>query len=101
MSIRATCDQCGRDFLLSQLYAVGPDMADRCPNCGRHLGLPNLSVWARHADEALAVLSDRLRGLAGHPIRFHLREDTITEPVNEALRQMRALGPAPSWPSGL
>ncbi len=85
MRIRATCMHCERDFLLFSLYTAPAAHADRCPNCGRHLGVPHIRVAAEQADLALRTLVSTLEGLAGHNPSFRVRRDSVLEPLTGAL----------------
>ena len=64
MRIAATCERCGREFLLFQLYTASPFAADRCPHCSAHLGIVRVAPLAASADEALAALVRSLREIA-------------------------------------
>jgi hypothetical protein len=57
MRIEATCDTCGRTFLLSQ---IGPDSdaPGRCPFCGAH--------FARHYTTLLTETVDEAESAASH-----------------------------------
>lgn len=85
MRIEATCNHCGRDFYFGQLVAARPDDADRCPHCGRHLGVPRLRPVVAAAETALGALVSALRELAGHQPAFRLNPESVLEPVREAL----------------
>ena len=85
MRVRATCDDCGRQFLFFQLYNAHPDGADRCPHCGRHLGVVNVRPLALQADRAAAQLTDCLNELAARNPAFRVEPDTILGPITDAV----------------
>jgi NAD-dependent SIR2 family protein deacetylase len=85
MRIKATCAHCGRDFYFVQVAGARPADADRCPHCGRHLGVPRLAPVAAAAESALAALVRALTELAGHQPAFRVDPDSVLEPVREAL----------------
>ena len=85
MRIAATCDHCGREFLLFQLYNAGSFAADRCPHCSAHLGIVGIAPLAASADQALTALVSTLREIAGRHRGFHLDVASVRDPVNEAL----------------
>lgn len=85
MRIEARCDYCGRDFYFAQLAAARPDDADRCPHCGRHLGIPRLRPVVAAAETALGTLVGALRELAGHQPAFRIDAQSVLEPLREAL----------------
>ncbi len=51
MRIKATCETCGRDFLLSQI-AADSDSAGRCPFCGTRFGRHYSTVLIEAVEEA-------------------------------------------------
>ena len=63
MKIEATCDTCGRKFLLSQ---IGPesDAPGRCPFCGAHFARHYTSVLVDTV-EAAEVAGDRFVSVLG------------------------------------
>jgi hypothetical protein len=63
MKIEATCDTCGRKFLLSQ---IGPesDAPGRCPFCGAHFARHYTSVLVDTV-EAAEVAADRFVSVLG------------------------------------
>ena len=63
MKIEATCDTCGRKFLLSQ---IGPesDAPGRCPFCGAHFARHYTSVLVDTV-EASEVAGDRFVSVLG------------------------------------
>ena len=88
MRIAATCERCGREFLLFQLYTASPFAADRCPHCSAHLGIVRVAPLAASADEALAALVRSLREIAGRNPGFRLDPQTVLGPVTEALEAL-------------
>ena len=85
MRIAATCERCGREFLLFQLYTASPFTADRCPHCSVHLGIVRVAPLAASADEALVALVRSLQEMAARNPGFRLDPQTVLEPVTEAL----------------
>lgn len=85
MRIRATCDHCGRDFYFIQVAEAPAGDADRCPHCGRHLGVPRLGPMAASAEAALGALVRALSELAGRAPAFRVDPDSVLSPVREAL----------------
>lgn len=85
MRIEATCTRCGRNFLLHQLATAASDDADRCPNCGRRLGIINIGPLAARADAALAALARYLKMMADNTTAFRIRAESVTGPLTEAL----------------
>jgi hypothetical protein len=73
MRIIATCSNCQRDLLLSQLVE-GPGLSGRCPWCGTllalHYGLL-LAETVRRAERAGAELERALERLGGEWARLH------------------------------
>ena len=90
MRVRATCDACGRQFLFFQLYNADPDDADRCPHCGRHLGVVNVRSLARQADRAADRLTDCLNELAARGPAFRIDPDSILGPISDAVAALSA-----------
>jgi hypothetical protein len=94
MRIRATCNECGRDFLFLELYDAELSQADRCPQCGVHLGVVNLRHLARAADRNLAALVRVLDQIADRSPGFTVESgsllrrlenavDALTQPANQ------------------
>lgn len=102
MRIGATCDRCGREFLLFQLYNASPALADRCPHCFAHLGIIRVSPLAVTADRALAALVGALEEIAGRKPAFRLDPESVLTPVREALgafSEPPAAEPVPAAPA--
>ncbi len=97
MRVRATCDDCGREFLFFQLYNTHPDAADRCPHYGRHLGVVNVRPLALQVERAAARLTAGLNELAARNPAFRVEPDTVLGPVTDAVAALSASteGPAP------
>jgi hypothetical protein len=85
MRIRATCTNCGRDFLFLELYDADPSQADRCPNCGVHLGIPNMQHLARAADRALAALVRVLDQIADRSPGFTVDSGSVLRRLEGAV----------------
>jgi hypothetical protein len=84
--IEATCCHCGRDFLLFQLYNTSPDLADRCPHCYKHLGIPGVARLAAEADRSLTRLATAVARIAEVPERsFTIKPASVTEPLEQPL----------------
>jgi len=90
MRVRATCDHCGREVLLFELYHAAPALADRCPHCSRHLGVTNVRPLAYGVDRAGARLVEALHELADRNPRLHLDPDSVLGPIREALDRLAA-----------
>ena len=95
MRVRATCDDCGRQFLFFQLYNAHPDDADRCPHCGRHLGVVNVRPLALRIERAAAQLTDCLHDLAARNPAFRVQPDTILGAITDGVA---ALSPTTDGP---
>ena len=87
MTIRATCNHCGKDFYFLQLYRAAPEDGDRCPNCSTRLGILNLRRSAVVADAALADLTAALQAVAERAPGFTIIESTVLDPLERALRR--------------
>jgi hypothetical protein len=84
MRIMATCSNCQRDLLLSQLVE-GPG---RCPWCGTLLASHFTLLLAdtvRRAEHAGAELERAIERLGGDWARFHVRPESILEPLRAQL----------------
>lgn len=90
MRVHATCDHCGREFLLFQLYNAEPCTADRCPHCSRHLGVSNVRPLAVGVDRAGTELVRCLNELAARDPRFRVDPDTLLGPIRDALAPLSA-----------
>jgi hypothetical protein len=88
MKIEATCDTCGRAFLLSQIGGDS-DAPGRCPFCGarfaRHYS--TVLVEAVEAAEAAAALFVRALGrLQAMETGFDIDIDAVLEGIGEEVR---------------
>jgi hypothetical protein len=87
MRIMATCSNCQRDLLLSQLVE-GPGLSGRCPWCGTLLA-PHYSLLlaetVRRAERAGAELERALERLGGEWARLHIRPESILDPLRAQL----------------
>ena len=87
MRITATCGNCRRDLLLSQLVE-GPFLAGRCPWCGTLLA-PHYSLLladtVRRAEDAATELERALERLGGSWARLHVRPESVLEPLRAQL----------------
>lgn len=92
MRVRATCEHCGREFLFFQLYNADPSSADRCPHCGRHLGVPNVRPLALRTDRAAAELVRCLDELAAGNPSFRVDPASLLDPIREAVVALAARG---------
>jgi len=90
MRVNATCHHCGREFLLFQLYSADPDGADRCPHCGRHLGVVGVRSLALGVDRAGAQLVRCLHELAARGPELRVDPDTLLGPIRDALAPLAA-----------
>jgi hypothetical protein len=92
MRIAATCERCGREFLLFQLYNTRPVTADRCPHCSTHLGIVGVAPLAASADHALQALAQCLREFAGRKPGFRIDPESVLQPVSEAVDAVARAG---------
>jgi hypothetical protein len=87
MKITATCSNCQRDLLLSQLVD-GPGTSGRCPWCGTLLA-PHytllLADTVRRAERAGAELERALERLGEDWARLHVRPESILDPLRAQL----------------
>lgn len=90
MRVHATCNHCGRKFLLFQLYNAEPAAADRCPHCSRHLGVVNGRPLALAIDRAGAQLVRGLHELAAHNPEFRIDPDSLLGPIRDAVGPIAA-----------
>ena len=90
MRIHATCDHCGREFLLFQLYNADPAAADRCPHCSRHLGVIGVRSLALGVDRAGAQLVRCLNELAARDPTFRIDPEKLLGPIRDALAPLGA-----------
>ena len=86
MSIGASCDRCGGQFALFQLYNAEAAKEGLCPHCSVSLGLPGLSRVAAQADRALAALAANLRALTDERGRLRIHPTSVLDPLAEVLR---------------
>jgi hypothetical protein len=93
MRIKATCSNCRRDLLLSQLVD-GPEITGRCPWCGTLLAphyTPLLADVIQRAEDAgyeLTLALARLRALErpdGDRVGFRIRPESVLDPLQELL----------------
>jgi hypothetical protein len=87
MTIRATCDGCGKDFYFQQLYRAAQPDEDRCPNCHQRLGILHLRHNAMAADLALAELTATLRAITQREPTFSISSSSLLAPLVEAARR--------------
>ena len=92
MRIAATCEHCGREFLLFQLYNTSPVTADRCPHCSAHLGIVGVAPLAASADQALHALVQCLREFTGRKPGFRIEAQSVLRPVSEAVEALARPG---------
>lgn len=85
MRVQATCERCGRQFLLFQLYSADPAVADRCPHCSHHLGIVGVRSLALRTDRAVDELVRCLDELAARRPRFRVDPATVVDPVRDAV----------------
>lgn len=89
MKIEATCNTCGRTFLLSQ---IGPqsDAPGRCPFCGarfaRHYG-GALVDSVQDAEQASQHITVALRRLIGFETGFDIDIDAVITSLQDSLRE--------------
>lgn len=92
MNIEATCNTCGRTFLLSQ---IGPhsDAPGRCPFCGARFGRHYSTVLVEAVDEAessarrCALTLGRLQGME---TGFDIDVEGFLRALAELLRSQEA-----------
>jgi hypothetical protein len=87
MKIMATCSNCQRDLLLSQLVE-GPGISGRCPWCGTLLA-PHytllLADTVRRAERAGTELERALERLGEEWARLHVRPQSVLDPLRARL----------------
>jgi hypothetical protein len=90
VTIKGTCGNCGKEFLLEQVIAG----AGRCPWCGfvfqAHY-TANLMRALQQANAAGDVLEDALRQVAEYKPAFELDDESILEPIRDTLRAQQRL----------
>lgn len=88
MRIEATCDTCGRKFLLAQ---IGPDSdaPGRCPFCGARFGRHYTTVLVEAAEEAEKATSrfvHSIRKLLAMETGFDVDVDSLLQDLAEQVR---------------
>jgi DNA-directed RNA polymerase subunit RPC12/RpoP len=88
MKIEASCDTCGRKFLLAQ---IGPesDAPGRCPFCGARFGRHYTTVLvesAQEAEEATARFIHANRRLLSMETGFQVDLDSLLQDAAEQIR---------------
>ncbi len=88
MKIEATCETCGRKFLLSQ---IGPDSdaPGRCPFCGARFGRHYTTVLveaAQDAEEATTRFIHSLRRLLSMETGFDIDVDGLLKELGDQVR---------------
>jgi hypothetical protein len=88
MKIDATCDTCGRKFLLSQ---IGPesDAPGRCPFCGARCGRHYTTVLvetAQDAEVATQRFINSLRRLLSMETGFDIDVDGLLKELGDQVR---------------
>jgi hypothetical protein len=89
MKIRATCDTCGRDFLLAQ---IGPesDAPGRCPFCGARFARHYSTVLVdavRDAEVATANFIHALRRLQSMETGFDIHLEGLLKDLEDQVRR--------------
>ena len=87
MRITATCSDCQRDLLLSQLVE-GPGISGRCPWCGTLLAPHHTLLLAdtiRRAEQAGTELERALEELGEQWARLHVRSESVLDPLRAEL----------------
>ncbi|MBW3588472.1 MAG: hypothetical protein KY429_03545 [Actinobacteria bacterium] len=82
MKLEATCDTCGRLFLLQQTLPEPAGTGGRCPFCGTRFGRHYVQVLPeviREADESGQAFSKSLETLGGMGPGFSLNIDVILQ----------------------
>ncbi|MBW3535609.1 MAG: endonuclease Q family protein [Gemmatimonadetes bacterium] len=89
MRIRGTCTNCGREFLPEQVVEGG----GQCPWCGKVFNRDYTVLLLRalrQADEAGDALEGALNDMAAlEDLAMEIDEESVLEPLREALRAMR------------
>jgi hypothetical protein len=86
--IKGTCSNCARDLLIEQVVGAG----GRCPWCGFVFQAQYTAVLAQalqQADAAGDALEAALRHLADLKPAFELDDDSILDPLREAIRSQQ------------
>jgi DNA-directed RNA polymerase subunit RPC12/RpoP len=84
MKIQATCQTCGRKFLLSQI-GEGSDAPGRCPFCGAHFAKHYSTVLVdavRDAENAATYFSHALSGLDSLETGFEIDYDALLSEIS-------------------
>lgn len=88
MNIRGTCTNCGREFVPELVVGAG----GHCPWCGRPFN-PDYTILVmralQQAEEAGDALETALKDLAEVDAGMELDEDSVLEPLRQALRSLR------------
>ena len=88
MNIRGTCTNCGREFVPQLVVGAG----GHCPWCGRPFNRDYTILVMRalqQAEEAGDALETALKDLAEVDAGMELDEDSVLEPLRQALRSLR------------
>jgi hypothetical protein len=80
MKITATCGNCRRDLLLSQLVE-GPGISGRCPWCGTLLAPHYTLLLADTVGRAEPAGTELERALGRLGERLHVRPEPVLEPL--------------------
>jgi hypothetical protein len=88
MKIEATCDTCGRTFLLSQI-GLDSDAPGRCPFCGARFARHYSTVLVESVEAAEAAATHFVRALGrlqAMETGFDIDIDAVLERVGEEVR---------------
>ena len=89
MRIKATCSNCGREFMPEQVVAAG----GHCPWCGRAFDADYTALLvqalqqARRAGDELQAALEQMADI--EELAMQIDEESVLEPLREALRRIR------------
>ena len=89
VKIKATCGNCGREFVPELLEQSG----GHCPWCGHAFSRDYTALAVKALERAQAAgtgLEDALDDIAEMDLDLQLDDEAILEPLREALRSLRA-----------
>jgi hypothetical protein len=91
MRFEATCNTCGRRFLLAQILPSPGQPGGRCPFCGTRFGRHYVSVLPEaitRAEASAEELLDALKRLAGMHPGFRIDMENLLARLAEGMGQV-------------